>query len=183
MERMMIRRLFYVAAVVAVTLCARSYHAALSISNIQLTDTTLAFDIAGTVDVVGDYGQNQLYLGELGNTSWVNSYSAGIWTDGGGTVTMVGAEVNSLGAGDYAIIGGPQSMIVGDTIQGSFSLTGSFNAGSTTTSNWVVSAGYSTKDFEALPDPNTITGSAVPEPSSGLFALILAAAAVIRRRR
>lgn len=179
------RRLWLsILTIIFVTLPTHRSDAALVISDIELTETTLSFALSGTVDVVGTFGGNQLYIGESSNTSWVASFSPGSWADNGGTYTFGDAIVNSTSAGDVAVLtGAATSLSVGDTIDGTFSASGTFDPNATNTDNWIVSAGYTTPSFVTLPDPGTATGQAVPEPSTGLIAMAMMVGLACRRRR
>ena len=158
---------------------ARQAYSAVVISNIELNATTLSLDLSGSIDVVGNESKNNLFIGQLSNHAWVNSFAIGVWTDGGGTHAFTTGGVNSVAQADFAYVGGNIDLVVGQTIEGSLTVTGSFNPASTDISQWVVSAGYNSSD--SLPDPDTVTGAAAPEPTSGL--LVLAGTVVLTGRR
>ncbi|MFK7788355.1 MAG: PEP-CTERM sorting domain-containing protein [Phycisphaeraceae bacterium] len=158
-------------------------HAAVVISNIELTTTSLSFDLVGTIDdVVGQFSQESLFLGEEGNSDWIGGFAMGNWDHTSGTFEPNSVLVLSdASAGDRVVIASTNDTLqFGDTIDGTFTLTGgNFDPTKTDTSKWILSAGYNTFTF---PDPTTQTGSVVPEPTS-LAAIFVGGLLVLRRRR
>ena len=171
------------------------------ISNIEFSDylpgnpsiaTSLTFDLSGTIeDVITEDTQNSntLYVGEVGTSGWINSYSGGSWSyNDSTTIPTVIDVIGSASDGDRIAIGmtggyvfayEPSGLEV-NSIDGTVTVTGgSFTPGATDTSNWVVSVGWNTFVF---PDPTTVTGAAVPEPTS-LAILMMGALLLSRTRR
>lgn len=171
------------------------------ISNIEFSDylpgdpsiaTSLSFDLSGTIDdVITQDTQNTatLFVGEIATTGWINSYSGGSWSyNDSSTIPTVIDVIGSASSGDRVAIGmtggysfahQPTALEV-NSIDGTATITnGSFTPGATDTSNWVVSIGWNTFVF---PDPETVTGAAVPEPAS-LAILMIGGMLVARTRR
>lgn len=167
------------------TFAAEQSRAGLLISNIELTTTSLSFDLSGTIDdVVGSNNSNILFIGEIGNTDWITTnFASGTWTAVDSNTQGAFAEVLAFGSqvNRASISVQNHPFVAGDEIEGSFSVTdSSFDPTATDTSNWVVSVGHNDVAFL---DATTVTGSAAPEPTS--FALLLASGLGIacRRRR
>lgn len=180
-----------------VLMCATSMHsshAAIVISDIELTATTLDFSLSGTIeDKVGANSQHHLYIAEQGNSDWILSSHwqlsafSGTWTPDDANDPPATISLSNGGSeGDRAIIalaGATQSyspvFTAGQTVTGTFSVTGGhFAPEATDTSKWVVAVGWNTFLF---PDPSTITGAAVPEPAS--LAIVLLGMLIVSRKR
>lgn len=167
-KSMLVKKIIVACAIGALFFATQDSRAAIIISDIVLEADSLSFNLSGSIDTIGSESQNVLFVGELGNSSWVNGYTFGTWADAGGTHTPDAGEViNNATAGDYVtVFNFTDKMSIGDTVEGTFSVTGaSFNPAGTDTSSWVVSAGFN--DF-VLPDPSTVTG-AVPEPGAAVL--------------
>lgn len=186
----MLRRFAIVLFVIVSFASIRAAQADVVITNLVLTETTLSFDIAGTIDAVGANSPDSFFIGEPGNTSWIVSTGApvhGVWTSTGGTHASTNGAVNNLGTnGQYMYTWGGPAMVVGDTVQASFSLTGgSFDPGVVDFSQWIVTAGYD--NAPPLPDAGLATGyvDVAPEPTSFAvmcLGMILVSARGRRRR-
>jgi len=200
---MLLRIKLLAVALFVCLLTTQGTQAALVISSIEFGDpdptdssiaTSLTFDLEGTIEgeAVGENSRETLFIGALVDGDWFNGdlfengFANGSWTQASdpfqeGTIipTSLGVNQHST-AGDYAtIVFQEHTLAGGDAIDGTFSVTGgSFNPGNTTTSDWLVSAGWNNFSF---PDSDTVTGAAVPEPTS--FALLLIAFALLGLRR
>ena len=167
-----------------IVMSGRYSHADVLISNIQLTETSLSFDIAGTIDIVGPTNSDSLYIGDPLNGSWnLHGFGSGILTNhAGASYTPGGAYTSSNSAGGYVYMDAGGVIQVNDTIDASFSYSGgNFVPSATDTSSWIVSAGWNGDTF-ILPDPAYATGYAVPEPSGLAIFLCVGALAIHRRR-
>lgn len=153
------------------------------ITNIELTSTTLSFDIAGTIDRVGPAAQDALFIGDPLNSAWIShTHTEGVWENHGGTYQPEEAYTNQNAAGGYVYANKGGTIEVGDSVDASFTFTGgNFDPSATDFSNWIVSAGFNGVDF-ILPDPAYSTGYVVPEPSSLLVFGLLGLYATRRRR-
>lgn len=166
---------------------SRSTQADVVITNLVMTETTLSFDIAGTIDAVGANNPDSFFIGEPGNTSWILSTGTpihGTWTSTGGTHASTSGAINNLGAnGQYVYSWGGPSMVVSDTVQASFLVTGaSFDPDAVDLSQWIVTVGYD--NAPPLPDAGLVTGyvDVAPEPTS-FVALCMGMVLVGARRR
>lgn len=198
-------RLFHAATLSLCLLFSLHAQAGIMITNIEFSDylpedpsiaTTLRFDLSGSIDDVitdGTEGtpitQNTqaLYIGEIGKSGWVNDYQLGSWSYSDSTSIPTNVEaLSSSTAGDRVVVGmlggyyfayektNPTYDIT--SISGTATITnGNFTPGATDPSKWQVSVGFNTFTF---PDPETVTGGVVPEPTSivilGLGTLFLA---------
>ena len=160
-------------------------HAAVIVSNIQLTETSLSFDISGTIDVVGPQYNASLFVGDPLNGAWVlHGFGIGTWTNlGGASYNPPSGYTNSNAAGGYVYTDAGGVIQVNDTVNASFSYSGgNFDPLATDTSTWIVSAGSSSSTF-ILPDPEYATGYVVPEPTAFAMVCLAAPILILRRRR
>lgn len=144
-----------------------SVQGSIQLSNIQLTSSSLTFDLIGTVDNVGSIDPDSFYIGEPDNNTWVNGFTSGTWTYHSGDYVPTAVEMNEGGSfGDYAYSNASSAIQIGDSVDLSFSLTGTNIAfpANTNTANWIISAGYNSTRY--LPDVTAKTGGVVPEPTS-----------------
>ena len=194
---------YWSVAVLFCLLATQGAQAALVISNIEFGDfdpnntsiaTSLSFRIEGTIEYYDGIEQaeelNSLFIGQAGNTSWVNEDKIGTWTSDLTMTLPVAVQVSAAvfsnaSIGDRAILaltGGISSTPDyqdGQFISGTFEIeNGNFNPSLTDTSDWIASLGFI--DF-VFPDPKTTTGASAPEPTS--FAVLLMMCALLGLRR
>jgi len=146
----------------------------LIISNTNLTNTTLSFDVTGVLDFVNISDLDSLFFGDI---TQINNLFDSISSTGGhsknsGTYDFDIAGGNPNGAspyGEYLYTNGSDILVIGDVIDISVSWTGTFNTSEFDWSNFVVQAGYTGRPV--FTDRANIAGGVlVPEPSA--FALL-----------
>ena len=160
-------------------------NAALVIENLSITSSNVSFDMSGIVDVAGPSELDSFLFGVVGNnTSWINTLtSQGSFSKNGGTYdfTSVWGRINDSDWGTYLFTNGADTIVVGDVVDISYSINGSFNPGLIDANNFVVQAGvYSSATHGKIIQAELITGgvSTVPLPAtvwlfgSGLLGLI-----------
>ncbi|MBN2161548.1 MAG: hypothetical protein JXR25_05920 [Pontiellaceae bacterium] len=158
--------------------------ASLLVSNWELTDTTLSYDLTGTLDAsfVGPEEQRYIFVGELGNSSWLNtSFASGEWVDNG---SVLASSVSAV----YMWNGGSDGDMVytrcdnwttGDQLDLTISYTGSFNPEAVNASNLGVFWGQAGSSWL---QPENQVGSAIPEPATLAFVGIFGAGTLAVRR-
>jgi len=129
----------------------------LIISNWSMTDDTITFDIAGTIDadaVIGPTNPQRLFIGVTGNTDWVNGSSV---TSGNSITNHAGATRDIAGVGffsgsgelsDYVAMDVSSALEPGDVIDASVVITGPatspLNGANLVKEDLIVSAGRTT---------------------------------------
>lgn len=166
--------------------------AQISITNWEMTDTSLSFDLSGSTTVASTPTLNtgRIFIGVPGVSTWINTADSGTATGEIDGKTSFLTFAQDYENGDYIEI----LTTVGEydfTNGGSLSVTVSFTDQDFTTANL---AEDSLKVFwgansngPPFPDPSTQIGSisAVPEPSTyaGITAVVVLGATLVRRRR
>jgi hypothetical protein len=175
---------------------ASDVSAEIFVRNWILTPTSLSFEVTGskTVNFTPSTELPSLFIGEPGNDGWILSPTNSMATISG---TADGIGFNNAGVvhdptfGNYVYTVATQLMPgqfapldftdgIDDSVNLSFSVTGSFDPAAIGASNVIVSWGLNS--VVGLPDPSTKIGAAVPEPSSiVLFVLIVMFPRICRR--
>lgn len=155
-------------------LMSTGLQAGLIVNSLSVTDTEISFDIIGDVDVLGPSFLDQLVIGTTNNsTNWLNSFNEGAttWSFGGShtsvtDITNMYMFDNSFG--EAFATQSTQTYQLGDIIDMSWSIIGSFNASEFDLSAFAISAGgvndssqlYIQDEYNLVDQINT-----VPEPS------------------
>jgi hypothetical protein len=177
----------FAVAIISFLAWSGAAQATLIVTNIDITETSLSFDLLGTVENVGSNDTDSFFIGDPDNTDWILSGLVfGTWIYNSGTYVPDYGALYSNGVGDYVYTGGADTIVVGDIVDISFSVFGvSIDLGNVDTTRWIVSAGYNL-GYETLPDASAQTGGTVSVPEPGTLTLLgigLLGIAASRRRR
>jgi hypothetical protein len=160
---------------IVLNILASDMRAALTVSNWNITSTTLSFDITGTIDqpFTGNRDQLDIFVGELNNSSWaISSFITGTIIDNGSSIagTLVYAYVwNGSPDGDVAYLRYGPKWQTGNIFNYSLSYNGSFDPSAVEVQNLAVFWGlYSNRSLQ----PEIQIGTAIPELSSTLLIAI-----------
>ena len=162
-----------------------SSKASLIISNINLTSTTLSFDVTGILDFVNRIDRDSLFFGDVTQLSnlfnSINTSTVGFSNNSGTyAFNMTGGNSSDV-FGKYLYTNGSDFLVIGDFVDISVSWTGIFNVSEFDWSNFVVQAGYHGPSV-FTERANISGGVVVPEPSN--FALLcLGIASILVGRR
>tara|TARA_Y100001970_G_scaffold119280_1_gene147957 strand:+ start:459 stop:1025 length:567 start_codon:yes stop_codon:yes gene_type:complete len=171
---MELKKLISKAIASATLLLSLNANAGLVISDIEITSTSLSFDVTGTLDVVNLYDLDSLFFGDATQTTNLFNSINGTYglSKNSGTYDFSstgGSFVEGSYWGEYLFTNGADILVVGDVIDISVSWTGSFNVDQFNWDNFVVQAGHSGNPvFNNV--TNQIAGGVelenVPEPST-----------------
>jgi hypothetical protein len=162
-------------------------NAALTVSNWNLTITSLTFDIDGTLhqEFVGPRDKLDIFVGELYNSNWINSgFLTGSIVDNGSTIA--GSEVNAYAwnvspDGDLAYLRYSPKWQTGNLFNYTVSFSGDFNPEGVDVTNLGVFWGLTSS--RRWLQPELQVGTVIPEPSSALLLGFWAAGIAMIRRR
>lgn len=171
---------------IVLNIIATETPAALTVSNWNITSTTLSFDITGTIDqpFTGNRDQLDIFVGELNNSSWaISSFITGTIIDNGSTIA--GSQLttyvwNGSPDGDVAYLRYGPKWQTGNMFNYSLSYTGNFDPSAVDAQNLGVFWGlYSNRWLQ----PEIQVGTAIPEFSSTLLIAIGTGLITLIRRR
>lgn len=157
--------------------------AAVNVTNVSFSGTTLSFDISGAIDPsdtpVGVNESNVLYVGAPSDTDWITEDVFGddgvsliFNNNGGGSLDITELLYFNGVGGDFIRLGtsAPAFLSGGDSVDASISITGSsLIAVNLDEADLIVTAGFNSLD--TFPDPSVQVGAYVPEPAA--YAMLL----------
>lgn len=142
-------------------------NASLLIDDLSLTTTSLVFNVTGTVDVVGTQNFPNLFFGFVDSRVWHNGVTgASGFSKNSGDYDFgsVSGATNSSNFGTYVFTNGTDVLQVGDIVDISYSILGSFNTGVFDANSFVVQAGFSFLggSDNLIVQESLVTGGTVP---------------------
>jgi hypothetical protein len=157
------------------------------IDDLTISATDLRFDVTGTVDAVGIWAPVALFFGFLDGRVWHTGVTGGPASSNGGTydITGVGGATQNGGYGTYVYTDGSDPMVVGDVVDISYSISGTFDLAVFDEADFLVQAGFNPSELgiSVISESLTAPLPAVPLPASSLLLLGgLAGLGLMRRK-
>ena len=178
--------LFALALAAAAVLCTEA-RAAVTISDVTLTPTSVTFTINGTLPTLTGFNENLLYVTNTIDLSASPGFALGEFITSSsssfsGTQTLNSMFTGSEALGDYFLVQFASDLV------GSAAINGTFTANFSTTAfdpSQVSTLNFYWGRTDTAADSGTFLGTAavVPEPSSVILLLGGVAIAGLRRRR
>lgn len=166
------KRYILAAIILGSSLISAGANAALIIKNVNISSTSLSFDMDGTVDFVNNSDLDSFFFGFLDNRNWHSGVSSSTgFSKNSGTYdfSSVGGQNSSFGV--YTYTNGIDTIVIGDIVNISYTINGNFNVNLFDVNDFVVIAGYD--GAGTVFDLNsTISGSSVNVPTPSILALL-----------